>query len=445
MKKKFWLWIMVLIIAIAFVLGGVFWDTLSIYLMPKAKLSEALRNSAADLAERFERSPLRVLADGMDSGGCSTAVLQAETSHEILGEVHYEMTVQSVLAPRVLQANGTVATKDTTLDLSLYMDQNFVAVTSADLLDGEYYGIRFETFPDDIRARGLLTHLIGEQTIEKWEKGIAALQKAMGRSVEIPSVSEEDLKMILAGLHALKCSVSPQDVTIDGHEYPAYEITLQTSGEQISAGLSLLSPELRTGLTKAVPDITQSDAKLYGAFLIYNNRILNVKINISTTSEQTTMELYLGEDPAADDLTASFTDRSGERTNFLISSESADNSIKETIERTKNQNTQTITYEWNTSTGEMLFLLPGETGQIKLTLQASENGFLLSSDHFERIAALILDAEGESTPPVRCSMVVTKGAQISVPSYKNFDKWSVEDLIILLKGLGSLLGFGPET
>ena len=38
-------------------------------------------------------------------------------------------------------------------------------------------------------------------------------------------------------------------------------------------------------------------------------------------------------------------------------------------------------------------------------------------------------------------MTVRKGAAITPPDYKNLDKWSLDDLLILLGSIGGLLGF----
>ena len=42
--------------------------------------------------------------------------------------------------------------------------------------------------------------------------------------------------------------------------------------------------------------------------------------------------------------------------------------------------------------------------------------------------------------PVICTLSLQPGQEISVPQYKNLDQWSLEDLWIMIKGLGGLLG-----
>ena len=37
-------------------------------------------------------------------------------------------------------------------------------------------------------------------------------------------------------------------------------------------------------------------------------------------------------------------------------------------------------------------------------------------------------------------MAVTQGREVAVPDYKPFHQWSMEDLLILLRGFGGLLG-----
>ena len=37
-------------------------------------------------------------------------------------------------------------------------------------------------------------------------------------------------------------------------------------------------------------------------------------------------------------------------------------------------------------------------------------------------------------------MTIRKGSEISIPEYKNLDQWSLDDLKVLLGGIGSLIG-----
>ena len=157
MKKKWWIFVGVL----AALLLSLSCFGVRLRIAPRLVLSRALDNTIAQLDSRFEKSPVHLLANALDSQGRQQARLKLETEEKHLGPVVYDMTLQTQIGPNRIRADGAVITGGKFLDIQLFLDENFAALASQGLLEGRYYGITYETFSRDLRDRQLLTALLG--------------------------------------------------------------------------------------------------------------------------------------------------------------------------------------------------------------------------------------------------------------------------------------------
>lgn len=443
MKKKLWIAIPAVTI-VACALGcALFWDTLSMYLIPKTKLSKALTNTVQMVTERFAESPVAVLGKGIDSAGRSTAIMKADTTHDVLGNVTYQMTLMNRLSPRQVLAEGNITAGDQfALELSLYLDSEYAAVSSKELLGSQYYGIRYRTFAEDIRSKGLISYLIGEETIAGWEDKIGQLSDFMGKRIEVPTISENDVKLLMTGLLTLKCDVSRRSITLDEQVLPAYEVCLSTSGAQISMGMDYLSEDLRSTFAKLLPGLTDADSEIIIRFLLWNEKVIEIDGQLAGNSGTKKFLISLGNDPIEDDMVLEYFDDSGKEGKLTISTAVQEHIRREGVVLVQDDEVHQYWFEWDTSSGvmDLQIDIKGRKDQITLFLKEIDDGFIVSSEHFERIIALITGTEGETGESVNCTMTVTAGADIKAPTYKNIDVWSVEDLLRLLEGLvGPLL------
>ena len=96
--------------------------------------------------------------------------------------------------------------------------------------------------------------------------------------------------------------------------------------------------------------------------------------------------------------------------------------------------TQSISYDWQPQTGDMVLTLP-EKSPISLNLSQAQDGFQIQTKDFAALIGINSRKEFDST------MTVCKGTAITPPNYKNLDEWSLDDLLVLLGSIGGLLGF----
>lgn len=443
MKNKWWVMLIAAVLIAAVVIFS-FWDAIVIRVAPKMVLSKALTNTVSALGTRLEGSPITVLAGGADKSGRNTIDFQLDTVNSLLGDVRYNMTAQTEGTPRRICAEGTVLSNDSTLDLSVYLDANFAAVSSQSLLGGNFYGITYETFSEDIRSMPLLAYMIGEKTIGQWETSVSELQEAMAKTYEMPQFSKEDMQAMLAGVLALKAEVSRDTLTWNAQEREAHCVTFTAAGPEIASAAENYTEELSAELQELVGRLkSDPDSALRASFFIYEDVVAKFSCDLTVQDDKLQLELLLGEDAARDDLDIAVihrTEDSLEKWSVGVSTEYDEVSYGETLTVVRIvdgvQDRTVMDYDWDIASGDMLLDLGDST--VRLNLQATETGFRLSTDQFEALMSAFRDEK--KTGNSACTMTVTKGASISTPEYKNFDQWSGDDLLTLLGGLGSLFG-----
>lgn len=433
-RRKWWMIPLALVVILG-ILAAVFRHTLIVYLAPKAVLTSVLTNTVSTLETRFTSGPAAVLVQGIDPNGKNTVDLQLDTQNGVLGDIRYEMNIQMEHAPRRILAQGQAIHQGKALDLSVYLDGDFAALSSASLLQGNYYGLTYETFPQDVRSSALLQLFLSEDMIRQWEEKVRQLQSTMNTSVDIPDLSQIDSKRLIPGIMALNADVEREVLMIDGEKANCFAISFDTTGEQILAGLNYLRTDL--------PVSIEPNSEISVTFYLWKDALVKMKAEIESDASESDLSVILGTDPARDDIQILLRNARGFR-EMSIQSAYDETVYHETIAITQSQNNTpsetVISYNWNRNNGDMLLSVTKEQEKtsISMNLQKGQSGFLLETGDFEGLMHILTGSEDSGNSA--CTMAVTKGAQVTVPEYKNFDQWSMEDMVTLLSGIGGLLG-----
>ena len=80
----------VLLVTVAFLLiilisAALFWQSIMVYIAPKAVLTAALTDTVSQLKQRFSGGPMPILMQGLDPEGKNTVALQLEKKNALLG------------------------------------------------------------------------------------------------------------------------------------------------------------------------------------------------------------------------------------------------------------------------------------------------------------------------------------------------------------------------
>lgn len=423
---KLWL-ISVPLILVLVILAVIFWDTLLLYAAPKLVISEGLANLYGRLEERFAGSPLKMLASCYDPEGRYTAQVQAETEGGLLGDISYDLTIQSDRKARRMTVHGTAGD----LDLSLYLDGERLAVSSGELVDGAWYGIAYTSFSSDIRSIPLLQFVLPDGLVELWEASLMELQSWILREgvlPPLPELTEEELHAALKGLLLLPGKVSRDRIRLSGQWADCHRVDYAVSGAQLD---SLLGVE---------------NGQVSVSFYLCGKELVQLEIDLNAGENWLSAQAVFGTNPAADAQSLALRWHEGGKTTNLEAEVTTQKTGEHYGEAWHIQcdGVQTVVdYRWQESTGNMALSVNGNA-PVSLVLAARENGIYLQSDSFRSLLAQLTGEEAWPVIPNRCSMQIIRGADITAPVCKNLDQWSMEDFLTLLGGVGSLLGLKLE-
>lgn len=441
-RKSFkWLLLLVPVLLIAVILAAVFWEAIVIRVAPKAVLTSALTKVFSQLEERFRDDPLLILARSFDPDGRYTADMQMKTEKELLGQITYDMTVQTDGTAHQLLATGTARTSSKALDLSVYMDADFMAVSSEGLVNGNYYGITYDTFASDLRKIPLLNVVVSDSLLSQWDDSVQGIQEKMSRTYalpKLPEASREDVQKLLLGMVAMPCQIEKCSILLNGDPVTCYKLDYSASGQQVSGVLSQITDG----------DFSE-DVSVTASFYLYQNAVVKLLLICEAGESSMRYSLDLGLNPAEDVLTLqSIENRNGqfEGMTVAVTTQNRGNCYAETWEGHKTSGGETsqisFAYEWDPESGDMLLTPDGSSESLSLNLTETEDGFRIVTNDFSRLMqAIIRDPLSTSkASTVSCTMTVTKGSEIVTPAYKNLDQWSMEDFFTLLGGIGALIG-----
>ena len=434
MKTKWWLIPVALLLALLIAIG-IFWSTLSIYIAPKAALTAALTDTFQALQHRYESSPLPILLRGVDSELKNTVHMQLQSDSSILGTVAYDMCVQMEQNPRRIQADGRVKFQNKEIDLSVYLDKHFAALSSAEVLQGKYYGLTYDSFTKDAANSLVLQLLVKQSTLQKWEESINSLKEAMNQHLSLPVISNIKFENLLLGIVAMDVEVEREVLLYNNQQLPCFIISTEATGAQVLQGLDLLEAQL--------PFSVDKDAEISLSFWLYEGTILKAELEMDSETKETTITLLLSEDPATGDIQLLIQNELGYQ-EINISTTFYETNYEETVTIRKVQNNlpsdQQIRYRWNPADGEVALSLTkdDQTKNATFKLEALPEGFLVTTADFEGLMHLLIGTKDTGNSP--CAMAVTKGANFQTPEYKNFSQWSLEDMLLLANGIGGLFG-----
>lgn len=439
MKRK---WLIALAAVLTAVLAGIFCfrDALMVRLFPKMVLSKAIGETFAQLDERYAHSPVHLLAAALDRSGCQKISMKLDTATQFMGAAHYDLELQTQLSPNRIQGTGTVSTGAGIMDLSLYMDETFFAVSSDSLTARTYYGITYDTFPQDIRSYQLLSLLAGEDVISGWEDSIAGFSELMACSYTLPEWTAEDIRTALMGVLSLEPEVKA------GEEKNCCTVTFREDGDDIAeAAQAYLSqvPEALASLIRAMKEA--DDCEVLVTFYLNELQLTQVDAGITMDSAAYRISAVFQENDTIALELFSHDGEDLERTELTVSTQSDAETYRENISviRTLNgvQSRTNADYSWDLSSGDMALdlLLDGHSHAIRLNLTGEGESVTLSCQEFEKIVSIL--TEKENSRPTICTLTVSPGEPIAeVPEYRDLSEWSMEDFMLLISRLGGLVG-----
>ncbi|MGN1002143.1 MAG: hypothetical protein ACI4PC_05180 [Oscillospiraceae bacterium] len=436
-KRKWWL-LGIPVILVLGIVGFAFRDAIVIRAAPKAVLTSALNDLFSQLEQRFRNDPLLIVAGSLDPEGKYTVDMKLETEKDLLGPVCYDMTVQTDGNAHQLFAEGTASTSSKAVDLSLYLDTGFMAVSSEGLVGGTFYGITYDTFYADMHKIPFLNYMVSDSVMKKWDSSVREIQEKMSRTYALPSLpetSDGDARMALLGIAALPCKVQKCEIPLGDTVVSGYQLDFSVSGQQLEQ------------LLTAISDTTEeAEGTAVVSFCLVEKSVVKITVQYASSETAFQYSLDLGRNPGENQLTLQGSrSRDGQYDELAIAvaTQQGENRYAETWNIRKGSGEPvSVAFDWNPLSGDMTLKTSASAESCSLNLTEAENGFRLATDDLSRLMHS-LSMDGESTQKddkISCDMVVSKGSEIVTPEYKNLDQWSMDDFFVLLNGVGSLFG-----
>lgn len=437
MKKKKLLWIPLVVILCAVICGFLFWDTLAIYVAPQTVLADAVSGAMDQLQERFADDPIRIVCRGLDPEGKQTVHMDAESEDTLLGQMYYDMQFQ--VQPHRIYGEGMAFNGKKEMDLSVYLDSQFMAVSSENLLQGSYYGIQYDSFLQDIKTIPLLYWMLGEATLSKWDASVKNIQEKLLRDVsysvpQIPNITEAEKSALLLGLRAVPAKAKKATIEINGQPLDCYRITYSFSGEAL---LKLLR--------QFAPMLDGDSASVHAECYLWEKNLVSVNLTLTAGEETFRFSGQLGQNIRTDPLDFTVSKDDGKNTSTLsaeVRTSQEASKYQESWNIRKNEEESIrLAYLWDSTTGQMKLSLD-DREPVSFSLTPTEDGFRIDAEDFLTLYRGLLE-DGDENPhsrQLRGSITVSKGAEFSAPAYKKIDQWSLDDFLVLLEGFGGLLG-----
>lgn len=439
MKKRFWRCFLFVVICITIGLCF-FWEDVLLLFAPKAVLTASLTRVIDQLEDRFQDNPVRILWNALDSDGQYTAKVNMQTDNKLLGTVDYDMIIQTDLNAHRLHAAGSASTSHREIDLSLYMDTNYMAASSDGLVDGQYYGITYNSFPEDIRSIPLLRYMISDSLLNEWENSVNKIQEAMGREIklpEIPKLEPDEIKALLFGCLALPCQTEETTFFLDDVIVNCKKMDYHLGGAEVGKVLSSLMNQS-----------FGSDTSLVISFYLYEKSIVRIGLICKSGVQDFNLKIDLGRNPLENPLAIAYSGRdpyTNTQIAGVVDTRRAENFYSERWEINKEYNGDksvfSCQYIWDANNGEMKLRLDDVAEEVSLDLRECEEGIYVATDDVIGLVRMMTKSDSIKVlgNDVDCSMIISDGSQINKPEYKNLNQWSVSDFLELMGGIGSLI------
>ena len=426
MKHRAWCWVLAAVLTLALILTVFCWDTIVIYAASKAVLTGALQDTISQLDVRFRYNPIRNTLDQYSPEGRYTASVTLETETEHLGHLSCDLAVQTDAVSHQASVDGVLHSKSGDLNLSLYLNDTGMAISSEELLAGRYYGITYDTFASDLNHFPLLKYVIPAATVTRWEKSLDEIQSVMSRPYQPPEITREDIRYLMAGILLLDTKVSRG--TVQGLD--CYVITYSAAGQEVR------------DLLGYVLDVNSTDTgEIAANFYLHNRKLVCVELACSAGENALQCRLDLGEQCRTDDLHLTVQKKEQDqsaKTVISVSTQSSGPFYQETVSVTGDSCNE-VRYSWDSDNGDMIF--SWNSGMpIRLNVTQKQDGLHVSTADFAQLFSVMTGRSGKSGREVAAVMTLKPGTVLTAPEYTNLDAWSYEDLLTLLKGLGGLLG-----
>ena len=486
-KGKWWLIAIAAVLAVM-VSGAVFWKPLLLKFAPDLYVAIVTGNTFRALEKRGGLGQvIQTAGDCMEDG---TVDISATVSNRY---IRNDYTIRAAIASEAkkkkwelnFQYNETKDDKN--LDLGLYIDDDFLAVNSAQVNDGQYYGLTYDSFAEDLMHSGLSEKLTDEQ-IRLYDDMIQYYDDMISASNCCNHVLEPYAEIIREYTESIPVDVSTGSIELNGQETLCDTISYELNQDDLLDMMSSLvdkmedDEDLRNmilGYSVTEEQKTEAEEKwsdlihafraaLNGdtlsfrvnkasgkmIFYAYKNRLVAMKMDVDfidmlyEETSKAVMTLSFGFDPSQDDIRLEYRQAGAEedRNILLVSGMRQEGSVYThtlSIDTSINEKESNVKFQavWDQQEGKVILTRNADDkkNSFEFGLKEIENGYEVSLTDLD------------TAYPVEIDLCVSfqKGTSIQTPKFVNLDQMNMEvfeDIYIDLNSSGlSIPIIGDKT
>lgn len=491
-KKVKWWVVAIPVVLVVALLAAILWQPLLLLISPKTAAALAMAKTASQLAKRYEDSPAAVLGQVSEFEDGVKISLAGEA--EVEGERFSAEIDMLADKQKRFSAGAALRYNDTEYGAGVYMDADVLAASVSFFEEGQYYGITFDSFREDIKKSVLANYLTDEE-IDQMADALEKISESYSKETDIEALLEPYQEIISDYIMDMKAEKGSAEIRVNGESkncstvsFIIEEDDLRELCDQIIDTLEndedLKGLLLDEGMLSAsygdmggydideiwerdvvgalddgideILDAIDFEAELI--YYIYSGRVVNLRLDGEVEADGeiygVRLDMNYGLNAATDDISCKLTiEYEGEELVIKLTSK---------ITNEKDQFKETITYRVETPVGDVAEAELGskwnkETGKLTLSLGYSDNyssnelsvscklvelddGFKITVDQDDVVA--LLEATGSVMPEgleFEVSLSCTECGEVSRPNFVNLDQWDEKWLEDLQKAIKALI------
>ena len=398
------------------------WKTIFSVIFPRIMLSRSLEARAEQVYTWYDSSPIRVGLSFLHSNPDVRADYKlqyqsrvSQASSFLAGAVHF--------SPGKIQTEAVIGIDDKTMDLSVYLDRESLAIRSHDLWGGEWYGLPYRKVCEELSNNPAWHTMLGTAGHGFVNAAMETIGNILSWKVpQLPDIPTDMPQNIAAATFFLDLTVRTESAQILSGRDGAVVMTCEIPFAEFAGGLRHVSADLSDVFSRLFaekPDTIQLE------FLLFSGELRRVTAKLSDQKTACIGSIQFAEEEEQAGFSANIRISDLEtHTGMGIRMQSG---IPDTIYDHKitvvNENSQSIecSYHWNPLDRILwaLFQSEGKCAGVFASLECDRLQIL--AEDVGALTEILLGCEMEIG---QGSVTVRQGSPVPVPNYTDISNIS---------------------
>lgn len=421
------------------------------------------------MLKRGEGSPAAVLAKTNEILKDGTLELDFGINDRNIGKVQSNVLINSKSSNKQLSVAASMNNGEKRTTFDMYVDPDCVALRSNPISKNVYYGLTFDTFPEDLRNSGFGKMLTEDQMLQ-CDNIVDALDESINQTMDYQQLLEPYIELLLRYTDTLEPETGSEILSLDGKQCHCDTLTFQLEQSELAELIKDLVNQMEqdehlraliataaigdgldfTTLRERLVDLNCSiDMKGDLCFYVYHSQLAAIMFDVEYAHRDTKNDaglnimLSFGKKPGQSDILCDIDIREGEAFTELSITSSVENKASgylNILSFQKGADTGFIINNyWDRRNGDWSIRIKSNLSgihheyDISANLIETNSGFVLSAYDIHSLFDL---GETDFEPYESCiNLRVMSGATIRKPKYTNLDKISVRNIMDIVNSL----------